>query len=368
MVGAAGEYQGEVVGEHKDGGDDHGGHKQSGNPELDLEGSLDSLGFDVGEELADEGSDDANGGHGQREVDGLGLVHDFLGGGGDDESSASGLSEGAEKISAHTSNVTNVVTDVISNGAGVERGVLGETLADLAREISTDISSLGVDATTDSAEESDGGATEAVARDKLEDVGSLLPLGGADGSAVGEDDDLKDEESETDEDEAEDLAALEGNLESLESIDVAKVGGLHVASGRNHHADVAAKHGGGGADEEGKGGVGEVVLVAVDLLPGHVDGAEDDDAEQGTEDGESAVLFLQESDGTLLDVLVDILHALLAAFLSGGALEALLHLGSLLGDTDFVRLNLDFVHPVGIKASPEDTANGAADDDVMRVV
>jgi hypothetical protein len=46
----------------------------------------------------------------------------------------------------------------------------------------------------------------------------------------------------------------------------------------------------------------------------------------------------------LLDVLVDILHALLAAFLSGGALEALLHLGSLLGDTDFVRLNLDFVH------------------------
>mmetsp|Transcript_26852 Transcript_26852/g.31562 ORF Transcript_26852/g.31562 Transcript_26852/m.31562 type:complete len:361 (-) Transcript_26852:257-1339(-) len=344
MVGAAGEYQGEVVGEHKDGGDDHGGHKQSGNPELDLEGSLDSLGFDVGEELADEGSDDANGGHGQREVDGLGLVHDFLGGGGDDESSASGLSEGAEKISAHTSNVTNVVTDVISNGAGVERGVLGETLADLAREISTDISSLGVDATTDSAEESDGGATEAVARDKLEDVGSLLPLGGADGSAVGEDDDLKDEESETDEDEAEDLAALEGNLESLESIDVAKVGGLHVASGRNHHADVAAKHGGGGADEEGKGGVGEVVLVAVDLLPGHVDGAEDDDAEQGTEDGESAVLFLQESDGTLLDVLVDILHALLAAFLSGGALEALLHLGSLLGDTDFVRLNLDFVH------------------------
>lgn len=34
-------------------------------------------------------------------------------------------------------------------------------------------------------------------------------------------------------------------------------------------------------------------------VPGHVDGAEDDDAEKGDEDGKSSVLFLQESDGTL---------------------------------------------------------------------
>ena len=33
--------------------------------------------------------------------------------------------------------------------------------------------------------------------------------------------------------------------------------------------------------------------------PGHINGAEDDDGEDGDEDGESGILFSQESDGTL---------------------------------------------------------------------
>jgi hypothetical protein len=54
-------------------------------------------------------------------------------------------------------------------------------LTDLASEISTDISSLGVDTATDSTEESDSGATESVSGDKLEEeadgVSSLLVIG-----------------------------------------------------------------------------------------------------------------------------------------------------------------------------------------------
>ena len=59
---------------------------------------------------------------------------------------------------------------------------------------------------------------------------------------VGENKDLEDEEGESDEAESEHLAALEGNFESIEFFDVAKVRGLVVANGGDHHADVATEH------------------------------------------------------------------------------------------------------------------------------
>ena len=134
---------------------------------MNLESCLDSashlIDSDVGEELADEGGDDANGSHNEREVDGIVCVRDFWAGGGDDEGGAGGLSKGTEKIGAHTSDVTNVITDVVSDGAWVLGGVFGEGSVDLASKISTDISSFSVDTTTDTAEEGDGGATETVA-------------------------------------------------------------------------------------------------------------------------------------------------------------------------------------------------------------
>ena len=396
VVGLASEVEGEVLREHPDGRDDSTAHEDGGNPELDLESEVSVehlltllLGHesDVSEELADEGSNDANSSDDEGEVGSIGSLDNALGAGGDDESGAGGLSERAEKISTHTGDVTNVVTDVVSNGARVKRRVLREILADLTSEISTNISSLGVDTTTDSAEEGDGGATETVARDELEDVGSLLPgteASGSNGSGVGEDDDLEDEESEADKDETEDLAALEGNLEALEPIDVAKVGGLDIAGSSDHHANISAGHGGGGADEEGNGGVGEGVSAGG---PRHVDGTEDNDTEEGTEDGKSAVLFLKEGDGTLriiifklasegkkykekrvrqdifgclnlieylshtyiLNVLVDSLHELLAALLSSRLLEAeLLHelvgLNLFAAEPDFLGVNFDFAH------------------------
>ena len=110
----------------------------------------------------DERGNDTNGGHKEWEVDGIGSCSDFNAGGGDDEGGTGGLSKGTEKIGAHTSDVTNVVTDVVSDGAWVLWGVFGEGGVDLASKISTDISSLGVDTTTDTAEESDCGATKTV--------------------------------------------------------------------------------------------------------------------------------------------------------------------------------------------------------------
>ena len=284
--------------EHVNGRDDHDAHENGGNPQLDLQGSLNVVGFNVGEELADERGNDSDGRDDKREVDGLRGVAHALGGGGNDQSGTGRLSEGSEKIGAHTSNVTNVITDVVSNSAWVLRGVLGDVAINLTGEIGTDISSLGVNTTTDSSEESDGGATETVSRDELKEMLDLHVGCWVEGSLVGKDEDLKDEESEADEAESEDLTALEGDNESFESVPVAKIGGLDVGDGSNDHADVATKHGGAGTDEEGEHGEGEFVLVNI-LVPWHVDGTEDNDGEERAEDGQCCVFFFEESDGTL---------------------------------------------------------------------
>ena len=67
--------------EDVDAGDDHSGHEDSGDPELNLENCLNSasqlLEVDVSEELADEGGDDAHGGHNEWEVDGVGGLDDL---------------------------------------------------------------------------------------------------------------------------------------------------------------------------------------------------------------------------------------------------------------------------------------------------
>ena len=285
--------------EHVDGGDDEDGHEDGGDPQLDLKGRLDLLGWDVGEELAEEGSDNTNSCHDEREVDGLWGVAHAGRSGGDDKSGAGGLSEGAEKISAHTSDVTNVVTDVVSNGAWVLGGVLRDGSLNLTSEISSDISSLGVDTATDSSEESDSGASETVARDELEEVLNTCGISWLKGSSVGEDEDLEDEEGEANEAEAEDLTALEGDLEALELVDVAEVGGLDVADGGNLHADVAAEHASAGSDDEGGHSVGERLATCG---PRHVDGTEDHDGKDEAEDGKSGVFFFQESDSALKNI------------------------------------------------------------------
>ena len=113
---------------------------------------------------------------------------------------------------------------------------------------------------------------------------------------VGEDKDLKNEESNSDKAESEDFATLEGDLESLEDVNTAKVGGLDVALGGNSHANVSAKHGGESSNEEGDSGVRNWLST---VGPWHVDGTQDDDGESSESEGKSSVLFSQESNSTL---------------------------------------------------------------------
>jgi hypothetical protein len=75
--------------------------------------------------------------------------------GGHNEGGAGGLSERTEKIGSHTGNISDVITDVIGNGTWVVDIIFFKILHGLTDEIGTDISSFGVDTSTDSTEESD---------------------------------------------------------------------------------------------------------------------------------------------------------------------------------------------------------------------
>jgi len=151
-------------------------------------------------------------------------------------------------------------------------------LHDLAGEVSADISSLGVNATTDSAKESDGRTTETIARDELKELADVaLSVMNeeqirADKTAFeAENQKLKEDESKTNKAETEDLTALEGSLEASEAAHhaivfwvgsiffetAAEIGGLHVRDGGNGHAKVASGHRRECTNEEGESGVRE---------------------------------------------------------------------------------------------------------------
>jgi len=298
------EFHGHGNGEHVHGGDDEDGHEDGGDDQLVEELGI-NFSLDLGKELADEGDKETNGGDDEGEVDGISSGDHGEASGGDDESGASGFSERSEKIGSHSSDITNIITDVIGNSSGVSGRIFLKSVGDFTGKISTDISSFGVDTTTDSSEEGDGGATKTVSGNVLEEdsdlsldeftvfLGVVLVHLSDDGGLVAEDEDLEDDEGESDEHESEDLSTSEGGIESGELILAGtKVGDSDIGVSSNLHSDESADHGGNGTNEEGDGGVREPAnLTGFVGSPGHVDGADEDDSEDGAENGEVSVFF-----------------------------------------------------------------------------
>ena len=58
-----------------------------------------------------------------------------------------------ENIGGHAGTVTDVVADVVGDGGGVARVILGDAGLDLAHQVGTDVGRLGVDAAADSHEQ-----------------------------------------------------------------------------------------------------------------------------------------------------------------------------------------------------------------------
>jgi len=308
-------------GEHVDSGDDSNGHEEGGNNEL-VEELVINLFLESVEELADERDEKTNGGNNEGEVNGIGGGEHGDAGGRDDKGGASGFSERSEKIGSHSSDISDIITNVISNSSGVSGRVFLKSVSDFTGKISTDISSFGVDTTTDSSEESDGRATKTISGNVFEkdsDLGHdeftvLLSLLGVllsdNGGLVAEDEDLEDDEGKSDEHESEDLSSSEGGIESSDFVlNGTEVGDSDIAVSGNLHSDESTDHRGDGSNEESEGGEGEPVdLSGFVGSPGHVDGTYEDDSEDGAENGEVSVFFDEESVGTILNGLVDFHH------------------------------------------------------------
>lgn len=146
----------------------------SGDDKRDLEGELDLVVglnlHDVGGEQTDQDADDNTEGDHQKRIHEV--ADEVVAGSssdqsiaGDHEGCAGGLCEGAEEIGGHTSDIPDVVTNIISNGSRVFGAVFGQVLLKLTNEIGADISSLGVDTSSHSSEKCNKGASETIASD-----------------------------------------------------------------------------------------------------------------------------------------------------------------------------------------------------------
>ena len=312
-----------AIGE-EDGGDDvdSGKHDEGGGDELSLEGELDVGllldGHDVG---GDEGADEANKDSDSRDGDGeeKGIPSSVAGrvdgSASDDKGGAGGLGERAEKVRSHTGNISDVVSDVVSDSGRVARIILGDSVDDLSNEVGTDIGGLGVDSTSDAAKHGNAGASESVSGDAVAHglpVVTVLALDDVQG-------DEQNNEAKSAEDEAHDGSGAEGGVEARgPSSLLGGDGGADVGVDGNLHSKVAGDHGGDGSKNEGEGGVataGEVPPVGG--LGSPRDEEEDEGAEASNKQTADPVLGLEEGLSSLVNGSVDLSELLASVPLRG---------------------------------------------------
>jgi len=214
------------------------------------------------------------------------------------KSGTSGFSERTEEIWTHTGNITNIVTDVVSNSGWIVGGVFREVALNFSDEISTDISSCSEDTTTNSSEESDSWTTKTVSCNAFIHVGvvSVVTVNvevGVDGDQDGEH-----QETKTGESESHNASSSVSNWETSRHLLGSFESGSVVGENGNTHTDETSEHGGEASEKESNSGP--------ELAKFLFDGEEND---EGHEDGENKyvlVLLEEEGVGTLFNVRGDL--------------------------------------------------------------
>ena len=77
---------------------------------------------------------------------------------------------GLEQIGRHAGAVADIVADIVGDGGGVARIVLGDAGLDLADEIAADIGALGEDAAAETGEDGDQRGAEAERHQRVDDL------------------------------------------------------------------------------------------------------------------------------------------------------------------------------------------------------
>ena len=274
--------------------DERGDHAQHrGDHRGDVEAAVDRgeaalalLG--PGDVDADDRGEHADGGHDQREQQALlaerGRAQDQRG----DQRDRVGL----EQVGGHARAVADVVADVVGDGGGVARVVLGDALLDLADQVGADVGGLGEDAAADTHEHRQQGGAEAEALQHLRRA-----------ARVDQHDDRGAEQAEADGEHADHAAGAERDPHGLLAAAVLARGrgDPDVRARGQPHAEVADRGREHRADQEED--------RPADPLAEVVGGqGEQQDEHDDDEDAERAELPVQVGGGAFLDRLADLLH------------------------------------------------------------
>merc|ERR1711871_1342611 len=223
-----------------------------------------------------------------------------------------------EEVGTHASYITNVVTHIVCDGSRVVVGVLGEILLDLADQVSTDIGSLGVDATSDTSEQGDRGCTEGERRQVEQSIIDVLfprsavrVPSGIPSLTEEKEEDGEAKQTEAHHSETHDGTTCERDLQSFVETRLGSLGSLDIAFGGHLHAHPTRTSREDGTDDEADHhppaiwtGLAPAVtrdrafvclrsrLYAVTVLCPLLD--EEEEANSSAEGGEVEVLFFQE--------------------------------------------------------------------------
>mmetsp|Transcript_51556 Transcript_51556/g.71564 ORF Transcript_51556/g.71564 Transcript_51556/m.71564 type:complete len:261 (+) Transcript_51556:1308-2090(+) len=227
-------------------------HEEGGEDHLDLQHALDvDLCLHWGNVCCNKSAKDANhnasGRDGHREEHSIpaGCRQSVVGAlnccCSDDQRSAGALSEGTKQVSTHASNVTHVVTHVVSDGSRIVGIILVQSSNDLAAKISAHIGCLRVDATAHAAEHCHGAASETIPSSAVEKdlpvISFWIDL------AVDRQQNPQDKHTQGAQGIAHDAASAKSGVEA---IGVALLctckGGSCIGEGGNHHSQEATQH------------------------------------------------------------------------------------------------------------------------------
>ena len=251
-------------------------------------------------ENTDEGKDQTDHGHHQRQDHGVGLNRSTAtqleqqlrtGGRGNRHGGNDRTDIGLEDISSHTGGVTDTVADVVSDNPRVARVIFRNTGFDLTDQVGTDVRSLGVDTAADTGKQCNGGSTHGKTIDVFRCFRTTAKIDISNTDA---------DQTEGSNRQAHDGTAVIGNLQSLGlTVSTSSFTGPHIGTGRRLHADITASHGTNSAADKSQCGL----IVHTD---------QNQDENHRNKNGQHPVLTTEESHGATINIVGNLTHFLVS--------------------------------------------------------
>ena len=219
------------VGDHRD---QHGGERRAAGEGLEQHFLVQILAR-ADEERADDGAENAHGGHQHRHGHGAEAAAEgghTQRGGGDD-----GADVGLVQVGAHAGHIAHVVAHVIGNGGGVAGIILRDAGFDLADQVGADVGRLGEDTATHTGEQRHRGR----AHTEGQHGGGDLTGGEPEDEAQQEKPDRNIEKAQTHHGKAHDRAGGKRHAQTLVQPVLTGAGRAAVGGGGDLHADKAAQ-------------------------------------------------------------------------------------------------------------------------------